>query len=235
MRTEEREVTGNGTRKKGLIAAFLDLLYPPSLYCCVCGNIIDETRPYSLCDHCLDHLMWDAGGIRRQDGLKLMRCTQYGIYERTMIFALKYNKRKYVAHSIGEIMQDKLAMEGLSFDVIVPVPVHESRLRKRGFNQTDEIGRDLAARTGMTLLSDAVIRNRETKAMRGLSPTEREENVRGAFSLREGAEERLRDRRVLILDDFFTTGATACAMADVISTAGPSDILFLAFAARYDD
>lgn len=218
-----------------LINTFLDLLYPPSLYCCICGNFIDETRPYSLCDHCLEHLMWDSCGVRVQDGLKLLRCTQYGIYERTMIFSLKYSGRKYMAHPIGEIMKDKLEVEELTADVIVPVPIHERRRRTRGFNQTEEIGKDLAERTGMELLPDAVLRVRETRAMRGLSPTEREENIRGAFSLNADVSEKLHGKRVLILDDFFTTGATARAMASQIRLAEPEDMLFLAFAARYDD
>lgn len=218
-----------------ILDGFLDLLYPPSLYCCICGNLIDESRPYSLCDHCLAHLMWDGCGVRVQDGLKLLRCAQYEIYERTMIFSLKYNGKKYLAHPIGEIMKDKLELEEQVCDVIVPVPIHESRRRKRGFNQTEEIGKDLAARTGMELIPDAVLRIRKTRAMRGLSPTEREENVRGAFALNEERRESLHGKRVLILDDFFTTGATARAMAEQIRRAEPADMLFLAFAARYDD
>lgn len=214
---------------------FLDLLYPPSLYCCICGNIIDESRPYSLCDHCREHLMWDGDGIRMHNGLKLLRCTQYGIYERTLIFSLKYNRRKYTAHVIGEIMKDKLELEEQECDIIVPVPIHESRRRKRGFNQTEEIGKDLGKRTGMRMIPDAVLRSRKTQAMRGLSPTEREANVRGAFSLNEDVKEQLAGKRLLILDDFFTTGATARAMAAELQKAEPEDILFLAFAARYDD
>jgi ComF family protein len=214
---------------------FLDLLYPPSLYCCICGNIIDETRPYSLCDHCREHLMWDGEGIRVHHGLKLLRCTQYGIYERTLIFSLKYNRRKYTAHVIGEIMKDKLELEEQECDIIVPVPIHESRRRERGFNQTEEIGKDLAERTGMKMIPDAVLRSRKTQAMRGLSPTEREANVKGAFTLHEERKEQLTGKRILILDDFFTTGATARAMAAELQKAEPEDLLFLAFAARYDD
>lgn len=213
----------------------LDLLYPPDLYCCICGNYIDETRPYHLCDHCLNHLMWDNGGIRHQDGLKLLRCTQYGIYERTLIFMLKYNGKKYVAHTIGEIMVDKLKLEEIEADVIIPVPIHLSRRRTRGFNQTEEIGRDMEARLHIPMLPEAVIRTRKTKAMRGLSPTERAENVRNAFALNDLYIEDIKGHRVLIIDDFFTTGATAGAMAKTIQAAEPSDICFLAFAARYDD
>ncbi|MFC2662312.1 MAG: ComF family protein [Eubacterium sp.] len=231
---KEQEGSCIRTLKK-LTGRFLDLLYPPSLYCCICGNIIDESRPYSLCDHCREHLMWDGEGIRMHNGLKLLRCTQYGIYERTLIFSLKYNRRKYTAHVIGEIMKDKLDLEEQECDIIVPVPIHESRRRKRGFNQTEEIGKDLAGRTGMKMIPDAVIRTRKTQAMRGLSPTEREANVRGAFSLNEELKDQLAGKRILILDDFFTTGATARAMAEELRKAGPEDLLFLAFAARYDD
>ena len=66
----------------------LDLLYPPSLYCSCCGNLIDESRTYNLCDHCMSHIRWDGGEPEERDGMKSIFCTRYGIYERSLIFAL---------------------------------------------------------------------------------------------------------------------------------------------------
>ena len=75
----------------------VELSFPPSLYCACCGNIIDSTRTYSLCDHCMDHFRWDrSDGISSED-IKLIRCVSYGIYERSLIFDLKYRGKKHVA------------------------------------------------------------------------------------------------------------------------------------------
>ena len=88
----------------------LDLLYPPALYCSCCGNLIDESRTYRLCDHCMAHIRWDGAEPRYLDGMKILRCTQYGLYERTLIFDLKYNGKTYIARDIAEIMADRLAL-----------------------------------------------------------------------------------------------------------------------------
>ena len=103
---------------RAMISKGLDLLYPPALYCICCGNIIDESRTYHLCDHCMAHIRWDgqppqkvkfAGG----DGIAgvagglvpflSLRCTQYGLYERRLIFSLKYNGKKYIARDLAQI------------------------------------------------------------------------------------------------------------------------------------
>ena len=75
---------------RNAIKTVAELAFPPSLYCACCGNIIDSTRTYSLCDHCMDHFRWDrSDGISSED-IKLIRCVSYGIYERSLIFDLKY-------------------------------------------------------------------------------------------------------------------------------------------------
>ena len=156
----------------------LDLLYPPALYCTCCGNLIDETRPYHLCDHCMAHIRWDGGEPRDDGDMQMLRCTQYGLYERTLIFDLKYNGKTYIARDIGEIMADRLALAELDFDVIVPVPMFERKERDRGFNQAALIGKYLGKQTGKPCWAHCLVRTEATRPMRGLSPTEREENVK---------------------------------------------------------
>ena len=100
-----------------------ELVFPPRLYCACCGNIIDKTRTYSLCDHCMEHFRWDTGSGISRGGLRLIRCVSYGIYERSLIFDLKYKGKKHVARVIAEIMADKLLSLGLEIDYLVPVPM----------------------------------------------------------------------------------------------------------------
>ena len=86
----------------------LDCIYPDSLYCICCGNIIDGSRSYSLCDHCMTHLHWTLEDPVTIKGIRLISCVEYGIYERSIIFALKYDGHKYIADTIGEIMADRI-------------------------------------------------------------------------------------------------------------------------------
>jgi len=212
----------------------LDLIYPPSLYCDCCGNIIDETRTYNLCDHCVRHFKWDGDEIKEVRGLRMLRCSEYGIYERTMIFSLKYNGKKYIARDIAEMMRDRLALAEQDFDVIVPVPMFKEKEKKRGFNQASLIGKHLARLTGKELAAGALIRTRETAPMRGLSPTEREMNIRGSFALNEKVcESAVKGKRVLLVDDFYTTGSTAEECRNVLLRKNPESILFISFAAKY--
>ncbi|MBQ3281271.1 MAG: ComF family protein [Eubacterium sp.] len=224
-----------------LIDRLLGLLYPDQLYCICCGNIIDETRMYSLCDHCIRHIVWDTappGQIGDDAGesgsMKAMRCCQYGIYERTLIFSLKYNKKRYIARHIAEMMRDKLKSinRDRSYDIIVPVPLYKGKERKRGFNQTFLIGKYLGKYLGIECLPDVLIRVRETRPMRGLSPQERAENIAGCFAVNEELAEEITGKRVLLLDDFYTTGATAMECRSELNKAHPASVTLFAFAAK---
>lgn len=217
---------------KGIIEKGLDLLYPPGLYCSCCGNLIDESRTYHLCDHCIAHIRWDGAEPKDIDGMKLLRCTQYGLYERTLIFDLKYNGKTYIARDIGAIMADRLHLAEIDYDVIIPVPMYEKKERARGFNQAALIGKYLGKRMGKPCWPHCLVRTEETRPMRGLSPTEREENVKGKFALSEKYGTMLEEKRVLLIDDFYTTGSTARACHQALLAGNPASVTFLAFAAK---
>ena len=102
----------------------LQLLFPLSTYCICCGKPVDASRSYSICDHCIHHIMWgnihinlEAESCRLGRPARLdsaVACMKYGLYERRLIFDLKYDGRTYVARAIGHIMADRLAAEGLA-------------------------------------------------------------------------------------------------------------------------
>lgn len=221
-----REGTGKALDKA------LELLYPPALYCICCGNLIDETRTYHLCDRCIEHIHWDGEPLREIDGLKTLRCTQYGLYERTLIFALKYNGKKYLARDLACIMADRLALAELDFDVIVPVPMYRKKEQLRGFNHAALMGKYLGRIMGKPCLDRALERMADTLPMRGLSPTERKYNVKDKFALCPKYDKMLKGKHVLLIDDFYTTGSTAGECFLALQAAEPCDVYFLAFAAK---
>jgi hypothetical protein len=98
---------------------------------------------------------------------------------------------------------------------VVPVPMHRSRLLRRRYNQAAEIARPLCAMAGRTYLPDTLVRRRDTDSQGGKSADGRRRNVAAAFAVPEGRRHRVIGRKVLLIDDVLTTGATAegCARA----------------------
>lgn len=216
---------------RNAIKTVAELVFPPSLYCACCGNIIDSTRTYSLCDHCMDHFRWDrSDGISSED-IKLIRCVSYGIYERSLIFDLKYRGKKHVARVIAEIMADKLRSLGIELDYLVPVPMFKEKEKNRGFNQTKLIA-DFLSKELACNVSDCLVRTRATRPMRGLSEEQRAENIKGSIAVASDFDGFDKKARVAVLDDFYTTGSTARECIRALKVTGTEDIIFIAFASR---
>ena len=105
-------------------------------------------------------------------------------------------------------------------DVVIPVPLHRMRLLSRRFNQAAEIARPLARRAGLDYLPDALIRTERTDSQGGKSARGRRLNVKKAFAVTEAGRRRIKGRRILLVDDVLTTGATAEACAKALLEAG---------------
>ena len=240
-----------------------DFFFPMGTYCICCGKYIDHTRTYALCDHCIRHIRWgqieinlDAEGKHWKRPAYLdsaSACAFYGLYSRRLIFELKYNGHTYVARSIAEILCDRVAGDPaaqrlLRADWVVPVPIHKSRRKQRGFNQTEKIGKHficlLQDKTGkadgqaqgisLKLLADGLIRTRATSAQRALSEEERYLNMQGVFMVPEHNRKRLQGKNVILIYDVYTTGATANQCAQALKEAGASEVHLLALATGND-
>lgn len=208
-----------------------ELVFPPRLYCACCGNIIDDTRTYSLCDHCMEHFRWDTGSGINRGGLRLIRCVSYGIYERSLIFDLKYKGKKHVARVIAEIMADKLLSLNLEIDYLVPVPMFKAKEKQRGFNQAKLIA-DFLSKELTCEVADYLVRTRQTRPMRGLSEEQRAENIKGSIVISSDFDGFSKGTKVAVIDDFYTTGSTARECLSALEGSGAEEIIFLAFASR---
>jgi len=113
-------------------------------------------------------------------------------------------------------------------DLAVPVPLHRKRLRHRGFNQALIQGHGISQRFSGPLLFDNLVRLRSTRPQVELSSHERMENVKGAFGLARPSE--FQEKRVLLIDDVFTTGATMNECARVLKEAGAASVTVLTLA-----
>jgi ComF family protein len=161
---------------------------------------------------------------RRRTALSSARTI--GAYDGTLrdiIHALKYDRRR----SLAEPLADRLRIHGadvlMGADIAVPVPLHRSRRRRRGFNQAADLARHL----GLPL-ADALRRTRPTPSQTDLPAARRHANVRGAFALRRRHD--VAGRCVVLVDDVSTTGATLEACAAVLLDAGAREVRALTVA-----
>ncbi len=137
-----------------------------------------------------------------------------------LIHALKFNRKLYVARVLGELMAGHYEQQGARPDVIIPVPLHPGRLRERGFNQALELARPVAARLHIPINIHACARTRGTAAQSDLPAAQRAKNIQGAFAMRA----QLHVRRVAIIDDVMTTGATANELAGMLIAHGVEEV-----------
>lgn len=218
-----------------------------------CGNLIDQIRPYSLCDSCLKTFHWAVkktcircGKILRvgyeQDvcldclsiSHKFQRgycCVEYGESERDLIHRFKYKEEAYLGKKMAEAMYDRIKDEELEVDLVLAVPMYPKKQKVRGYNQAELLGKSLAKRMEKPYNGKVLLRIRETEPMSNLGAEERVKNVRGAFCILEKSLEKVNRKAILLVDDIYTTGSTMDSCAEVLLEAGASCVFVYAFAA----
>lgn len=141
-----------------------------------------------------------------------------------MLQRLKYGHQLALAGWFGQRLDASVA--GIEADLIVPMPLHPSRMRERGFNQAIEIARPLARRCGLPLATDICTRPRETSPQEGLTLLQRHRNLKNAFACSVD----LSGKRILLIDDVVTTGATVGECARTLRLHGAAEIVVAAVA-----
>jgi ComF family protein len=221
----------------------IDLLLPPT--CGGCG-----APGFRLCPQCLarvprlpDRVCEICGTPALAAGSRCADCAaarphftalrSWSAFEapvRPALHRLKYRRDL----GLGEALAPQLAAYvndlGWHADVLVPVPLGGSRLKERGYNQAGLISWPLSLALGIGHAPRALDRARETRSQVGLTRTERQDNVRGAFQSRPSL---VKGRTVLLVDDVATTGATLSSCAEALHAAGARDVLALTVARAY--
>jgi ComF family protein len=155
-----------------------------------------------------------------------LAAVRYGGQAKELVWQLKYGGTQAVARIMAEMMAEHLGTNRQDI-VFVPVPTTTARVRQRGYDQAALIARELGRLTGVPVVSGLVREGRAHQV--GASRQQRQSQLRGAFRARHTA--RLHDKRVLLIDDVLTTGATFEAATQTLHAVGVSDITALAFAA----
>jgi len=140
---------------------------------------------------------------------------------REAIHRFKYRGVQVLARPLGRLMTEQWTLHHIPGDVLIPVPLHPSRLAERGYNQAVLLAQELGAATGLPVEMDALARIRATVPQVALDAAARRENVRGAFRC---SDDRLAGRRVVLIDDLCTTGATLDACSTALRAVGVGSV-----------
>jgi ComF family protein len=148
---------------------------------------------------------------------------------RDLVHRLKYNDRQELALAMGRMMTNAGQELLQDADILIPVPLHWTRLWQRRFNQAAALAHVIAGQTGLPVMPELLRRRKRTRRQVGLTRAERQDNLQGAFIVPADLKEHLRGKRILLIDDVATTGATGNAAARILLRAGASHVDILTF------
>lgn len=234
-----------------MLKALLDIIFPPR--CHSCKAFIPDAGDLHLCAACREATTMIVSPLCRVCGVPFETaggsdhlcggCTvaappfaaarAAALFDgpvREMVHRFKYDHRVQLGHPLGLLAARHLGefAAATAADLVVPVPLHVKRLRQRGFNQAVLLGEILAREWRVPLSRGNLRRIRWTEPQINLTAGERVANVRGAFAVAEPAA--LREKRIILVDDVYTTGSTVAECAEVLRRAGA--VVFVVTVAR---
>lgn len=154
----------------------------------------------------------------------------YGLYQGKLeeaILRFKFQDHPNLSVSLGRLLTEKFKKNGIQVDVVTWVPIHRRKLRLRGYNQAELLAKAFSSNLGLPC-ADLLSKKRETKPQSRLSREERLKNVLGVFEPK--ASDGLLGKRILLIDDVITTGATASECARVLKEMGAEKVFVLTLA-----
>ncbi len=198
-------------------ASFIE---PPACACCGSPFEVDE-GPGALCAPCLD---------APPDYDRARAAMRYENVGRDLVLGFKLSDRTYAASALARWMVRSGGELLAESDLIAPVPLHRRRLFTRRYNQAALLAGEIGRQADRPVIWDVLERTRATKTQTRLSAAARTANVQGAFRVRPRRAEQVQGKRVILVDDVLTTGATADACARTLRDAGAAQIFVLTLA-----
>ena len=218
-----------------LINNMLDTLFPKEKSCFLCGGKTNR----AACELCIAHIRFLEEGRCLKCGKGIedsyrenycpdccgkshffdrgYSCFEYSGVGKKLIYSYKYEGNLSIGDLLSDFMLEAIKKEALAFDVIVPVPIHENKLMQRGFNQAAHIAQKISEKTGKPML-EVLDRKKETISQYNLSKFDRIQNIVDAFLY--NFMYNVDNKRILLIDDIFTTGSTANECSKVLKQHG---------------
>jgi len=191
--------------------------------CYKCGRqIISNSSEY--CDTCVSYnFSFD----------KAFSLWPYNSTVKTSLSNFKYRGRREFAEYYADKLYEHFhnALPKLNISAVVPVPIHPERLKNRGYNQAELIAEILAKKLDLPIVTDYLIRSKNTVAQKNLDPVSRRKNLREAFRINHNSKfYEIQLKNILLIDDIYTTGSTADACSAVLKEAGTEKVYVLCVA-----
>lgn len=237
----KNEVKATKTLVK-LIRNIRQAIFVDKYNCLNCGKELSNPNRYGLCDECKskieflhDDICHKCGRQERSEADYCLTCQNHErhflrnrsvcVYDgiaKTMIHRYKFGGKKYYAPYFANMLADKYLDEGYDVDVIVSVPISKERARKRGYNQSQIVAKRLAEALKLPYVGECIVKNKNNIEQAKLSGKEREENVLGVYKVIDKIA--VKGKRILVVDDVLTTGATMSEVARVLYKAGAQKV-----------
>jgi competence protein ComFC len=236
----------------------LDFIYPENISCILCNKPIKKINTYSLCKDCFKELNFIQDGcikcgkpiiyhsLEKLDICgcsycfnksfyfdKAISCIEYSDISKSMILGFKYKNKTYMAKYISNIMKEKLDLENIKFDYITFVPLHKKRMRKRGFNQSEKIAKELGKMIDIPIL-DCIYRKSNTNRLYNLNRKERKIELKNAFLVKENINY-ANGKNILLIDDIFTTGSTVNEISKLLKLNNVNKIFVMTLLTKSND
>jgi ComF family protein len=229
-------LTGEIVDRPGMISATawasLTFIAPPCCHSCGAPFDVDHDAvdiddiAYMQCGACLAHppafdqarsaIVYDEGS-------------------RDLLLTFKHGDQTHLTATFTPWLQTILSQQQWNADMIIPVPLHWTRLFKRRYNQSALLAKSLSDMTNIPVMMSILKRKRATQSQGHLSAKEREDNVKGAFFIPDQYNDIIKDKKIILIDDVFTTGATINECAKTLKKQGASDVLVLTIARAVRD
>ncbi|OIO78901.1 MAG: hypothetical protein COW11_05885 [Candidatus Omnitrophica bacterium CG12_big_fil_rev_8_21_14_0_65_43_15] len=215
---------------RDLFSGIVNLLYPA--LCETCQEKIDtESNAGALCKNCLAKLKT----LKPQPGtqysnIKVWAACEYKGIAKNCIHLFKYNNRQRLSGPLAGLMSDLANKNpfGEKFDLIIPIPLHRSKMRERGFNQAELLAKNMAKSINAPVCVNALKKTKATISQAGLSKTKRFTNLRGTFKITDS--DVIYGKDILLVDDVCTTGSTINEAAKVLLKSGAKSVKALVLA-----
>ena len=216
--------------KKALIFLWnklINILYPKQ--CEFCGKLNTDL----ICDKCYNKLNSIAkiDKYRYKNFKEHLYIFKYEGKIRNLIIDYKFNDKAYLYELFVKIIikNKKICRKIKKYDIIIPVPIHSKRKNERGYNQSELVANKIARNlNGIELINDSLIKEKHTIAQSSLTKEQRKQNVKKVYKLIN--KQKIENKKIILFDDIYTTGATANECAKVLKDNGAEEVMIFTIA-----
>lgn len=210
-----------------LLNKIINELYPNQ--CIICGKLYSD----EICIKCYKTLeiLAKTQKYNNKSFKEHIYLFKYEGTIRKLIIDYKFNDKAYLSNFFTKIIikNEKICRKIKSYDIIIPVPIHKKRKNERGYNQSELIAKKIVENINqLQLVTDSLIKQKNTVAQSTLTKQQRKQNVKQVYKIAN--KQKIQNKKIILLDDIYTTGATAEECSKILKQNGAKEILVLTIA-----